>query len=116
MTLFITPNGRIIRSTARAEHAAPAAQANTRQQVEYDVVVPLDVKTEENDYVITALLPGMKADDLSIQVHNETLTIQGEMKNAAAEDVKFCASCPLAAFTAPSACRKSSTQPAPSPT
>jgi HSP20 family protein len=43
--------------------------------------VALDVKAEDDTYVITALLPGLKADELNIQVVNESITIAGEFKH-----------------------------------
>ncbi len=44
------------------------------------VAFPLDVKDSDEAYEITAMLPGVAADDLSIQVVADTLTIQGELK------------------------------------
>ena len=45
------------------------------------VTFPLDVKAEEDGYLITALLPGVASDDLNISIANDILTIQGELKN-----------------------------------
>jgi len=45
-----------------------------------DVVFPVDVEAKDEAYVISALLPGVKADDLNIQIANDTVSIQGEMK------------------------------------
>jgi HSP20 family protein len=47
---------------------------------ENDVFFPVDVKIGEEDFEIKALLPGLKAEDVSIQVVNETVTLQGEFK------------------------------------
>ena len=44
------------------------------------VMFPLDVKDSNEAYVISAVLPGVSADDLNIQITNNTLTIQGEVK------------------------------------
>jgi HSP20 family protein len=46
-----------------------------------DVFIPVDVKAEDEAYVLTAMIPGVSADDLNIQVVNETVTIQGEIKS-----------------------------------
>jgi len=56
---------------------------------ETEVFFPVDVKADENNFIITALLPGMKADDLSIQVVNETVTLQGEFKYKPEEDGNY---------------------------
>jgi len=44
------------------------------------VAFPLDVKDSNDAFEITAVLPGVSADDLNIQIANGTLTIQGELK------------------------------------
>lgn len=44
------------------------------------VAFPLDVRDNDEDYEVSALLPGVSADDLSIQVVGDTVTIQGELK------------------------------------
>ena len=44
------------------------------------VAFPLDVKDTNEAYEISAVLPGVSADDLNIQITNDTLTIQGEVK------------------------------------
>ena len=74
MSIYIrTPHGRFMR---------PHTMHNFRPQPFSDVEVffPVDVKAGEDDFVITALLPGLKAEELSIQVVNETVTLQGEFK------------------------------------
>ena len=45
-----------------------------------DVFIPVDVKAEDDAYVLSATIPGVSVDDLNIQVVNETVTIQGEIK------------------------------------
>ena len=44
------------------------------------VLFPIDIRAEGDDYVITALLPGVKADDLNVQAINDTITLEGEFK------------------------------------
>jgi HSP20 family protein len=48
---------------------------------ESSLSVAVDVKAEDDTYVISALLPGIKAEDLNIQVVNESVTISGEFKH-----------------------------------
>lgn len=57
--------------------------------VENEVVFPVDVKAEADDFVITAMLPGVKAEDLNIQVVNETVTLQGSIQPGDAESEMF---------------------------
>lgn len=44
------------------------------------VAFPMDVKDGEDAYELAALLPGVTAEDVNIQIVNDVLTIQGEMK------------------------------------
>ena len=47
---------------------------------ERQVIFPVDIKADDEAFVITALLPGVKADDLNIQITNENIVLQGELK------------------------------------
>ncbi len=46
-----------------------------------EAALSVDVLEEDNAYVIHALVPGLKADDLNIQVLDDTVTISGEFKD-----------------------------------
>ena len=39
----------------------------------------LDIVTEGDDYVISAAVPGLRAEDLNLEVLGETVTIRGEL-------------------------------------
>jgi HSP20 family protein len=56
---------------------------------ERQAFIPIDVKAEDDAYVVTALVPGIRAEDLNIQIVNETLTIQGEIKNERDENANY---------------------------
>ena len=43
--------------------------------------LPLDMIAKDDEYVITAAVPGLKPDDLSVEVLGETVTIRGEIKS-----------------------------------
>ena len=45
------------------------------------IMFPVDVKEEKEAYVLSAYLPGMKSEDLNINVVNDTVTIAGEVKD-----------------------------------
>jgi HSP20 family protein len=45
----------------------------------YDVYIPVDVKAEADAYVITAVVPGAKAEDVNIRIVNTTVSISGEL-------------------------------------
>jgi HSP20 family protein len=54
-----------------------------------DVFIPVDVKAEDDAYVLSAMIPGVSSEDLNIQVVNETVTIQGEIKLERGESDKY---------------------------
>ncbi len=53
-------------------------QSPTRQSENWGLA--LDVVENENDYTITAAVPGVKEEDLEITLENHVLTIKGETK------------------------------------
>ena len=59
---FVQPNG------ARSERGAATS------------TLPLDITEGENDFVVTASLPGIKPEDVQTTVLGDTLTIRGESK------------------------------------
>ena len=75
MTLYVrTPYGRFprFRHTHRYAEDFPYEES--------EVFFPVDVKVEEDGFVITALLPGLTAEDINIQVVNENVSLHGEFK------------------------------------
>jgi HSP20 family protein len=48
--------------------------------------LPLDVVATGDEYLITAAMPGLKADDLSVEVLGEGVTIRGEIKSEQKDD------------------------------
>ena len=46
----------------------------------HDFSLAVDVREEADAYVVNALVPGLKADDLSIQVLDDVVTLEGEFK------------------------------------
>lgn len=86
MTLYLTPMGRRV---MRKMMEQTRDMDSDWKDAESEVVFPLNVKAEDDGYVITALLPGIKPDDLSIQVVNETVTLQGEIKNIQEDGAQY---------------------------
>jgi HSP20 family protein len=48
--------------------------------------LPVDVRLEGDDYVLSAAVPGLKPEDLSVEVIGDTVTIKGEMKQEREEN------------------------------
>ncbi|HTX91527.1 MAG TPA: Hsp20/alpha crystallin family protein [Anaerolineales bacterium] len=69
MTYYIAPY-RMARRWAQLADTQP----------DYDFSLPVDVREEEDAYVIHALVPGLKAEDLNIQILDDVVTLEGEFK------------------------------------
>jgi HSP20 family protein len=81
MTIYFTPTNRLRR---RIMEQAPRRGDLTYPR-ENELIVPVDVRVEGDDYIINAILPGVKSEDLNVEVMNESVTIQGEIKDEAHE-------------------------------
>ena len=72
MTYYISPHRqmpRIARSMMRHVHD----HEQTR-----DLRLSLNVQANEDDFILSAMVPGLKAEDLNIQVLENVVTIEGE--------------------------------------
>jgi len=67
MTYYFTPAPFPMRRWAPVQVSAP----------EYDFRLAVDVREEEDAYVLSALVPGLKAEDLNIQILEDVVTIEG---------------------------------------
>jgi HSP20 family protein len=71
MTYFISPNPyTMARRWARMAGMEPT----------HDFNLGVDVREENDAYILNALVPGLKAEDLNIQVLDDVVTITGEFK------------------------------------
>jgi HSP20 family protein len=66
------------------------------EQADRAFTLAVDVRDEGEAYVLNALVPGLKAEDLSIQVLDDMVTVEGEFK--AAETDKFVRELPHGSF------------------
>src|SRR5271169_1302874 len=86
MTLYITtPFERLARRNLQRwfEDEAPVRES--------EVYFPINVKADADTFEITALLPGIKAEDLDIKIVNETVSLQGEFKDGTEEKAEYLA-------------------------
>ena len=74
MTYFISPTPyRMARRWARmAECEQPESSSH--------YTLSVDLREQDEAYLLSALVPGMKAEDLNIQVLEDVVTIEGEFK------------------------------------
>ncbi len=61
-------------------HPYPYRQLTRRAMENRDRTLGINVHEEQDAYILSALVPGLKAEDLSIQVLEDILRIEGEYK------------------------------------
>lgn len=72
---WMTPYAHYANRRRMMNQMAEATEPHSR------VVFPVDLKSDEEGYTLTALLPGITSDELNVQVVRDTITISGELKN-----------------------------------
>lgn len=60
--------------TARSQTQAPARQSGRR---EIDLLPPVDIYEDDNGIVLKADIPGVRGDDLELNVDGQVLSIEG---------------------------------------
>lgn len=84
MTVYIrSPYGRFPRYNRLAR--IPESWDISESQVYF----PVDVREKDDTFIITAMLPGLKAEDVEIQIVNETVSLKGEFKNEVDDEAAY---------------------------
>lgn len=88
MTIYLTPYRRMagLREAMNRlieETVAEAAPA------EREMLLAVDIIARDDDYVLTAFVPGLEADDINIEVLNNTISVRGEFKTGENEGAKY---------------------------
>ena len=78
MTYYVSPRHRMARRMAELEN-------NQRSAVH----IPVDVIAVEDDYVLSAYIPGVEAKDVKIEVLENRVTISGEFPILENEDANY---------------------------
>jgi HSP20 family protein len=50
---------------------------------------PMDIRDDENAYILQAVLPGVKSEDIDIEIASDAVTIKGEFQKEDQENVKY---------------------------
>ena len=69
MTMYMTPHNRLARRRRLAHYPGNIAT---------DVHIPLNIREEDDVFVITALIPGLETEDVQIEVLENRVAIFGE--------------------------------------
>lgn len=88
MTFYISPYRRLA-SLRQAMDRVLDDSLTEQTTNDREMLLAVDVKAEDDDYLITALVPGLDPDDINIEVLNNTVSIRGEFKSEASEDSKY---------------------------
>ncbi len=86
MTFYISPYRRLLTLRQAMDRAFEESLADNTP--EREMLLAVDVEAKDDDYMITALVPGLEAEDLNIEILNNSVTIRGEFK-ATSEDGKY---------------------------
>jgi len=87
MTMYISPYRRIAGLRQAMDRLIDESLAES-PAAEREMLLAVDVKTEDEAYELIAMVPGLEAEDLNIEVLNNTITIRGEFKHAV-EDADY---------------------------
>jgi len=74
MTYFVAPYPH--RMTRRFAHMAECEQP----EHSHSYTLSVDIREQEDAYELSALVPGLKAEDLNIQILEDVVTVEGEFK------------------------------------
>lgn len=88
MTVYISPYRRIA-GLREAMNRMFEDTINESNPAEREMALAVDVVAGDDAYTITALVPGLEAEDISIEILNNTITLRGEFKFFAGEDAKY---------------------------
>lgn len=85
--MYISPYRQLANMREIMERFIDESVENTPAEREYRLAV--DVQVDDEAFTLRAFVPGLEADDLSIEVLKNTVTIRGEFKCEDEEDVKY---------------------------
>jgi len=88
MTFYISPQRRLVNLRQAMDRMMEETIADAPRS-EREMLLAVDVQSSDEGYQIYALVPGLDASDLDIEILNNTVSIRGEFKSTAADDAKY---------------------------
>jgi HSP20 family protein len=76
MTLYVSPYRRAARMSRRLEERTLTTDVFAREKV-----LAVDVKADEEAYTISALVPGIEAEEINVEILKNTVSIRGEFND-----------------------------------
>jgi HSP20 family protein len=87
MTMYISPYRRL--SNLREAMDRLMEESIENQPTEREYTLAVDVRADEDAFTIRALVPGLDAEDLNIEILNNSVSIRGEFSTPDTEDTKY---------------------------
>jgi HSP20 family protein len=87
MTLYVSPYRRMV-SMREAMNRLMEENFPEKETAEREMLLAVDVEAQDEAYLIKALVPGIEADQINIEILNNTVTIRGEFQEDQ-EDTKY---------------------------
>ena len=72
-TWYVSPNSRIARRPSYI-----ARNPGVEEAAEREIVLPVDVQSEGEAFMISAIVPGIESDDIDVEILNKTVSIRGQ--------------------------------------
>jgi HSP20 family protein len=104
MTFYFTPSRRMagmqMGNMRQAMERMMEESFAEPHDSERELLLAVDVQASDEGYEINALVPGLEADDLEIEIINNTVTLRGQFKSLSKENSKYLLSeLPAGAFS-----------------
>lgn len=87
MTLYVSPYRRMV-SMREAMNRLMEENFPEKETSEREMLLAVDVEAQDEEYLIKALVPGVEAEQINIEILNNTVTIRGEFLEDT-EDTKY---------------------------
>jgi HSP20 family protein len=88
MTMYVSPYRRIT-SLREAMNRLFDENLVDNNPPEREMLLAVDVEAKDDDYIISALVPGLEPDDINVEILNNSVSIRGEFKGSDQEDTKY---------------------------
>ena len=88
MTFYISPYRRLSSLRHAMDRMFEDTLAETSQS-EREMALAMDVLADDEGYTLHALVPGLDAEEVEIEILNNTVTLRGTLKSSAQEGTKY---------------------------
>ena len=81
MTWYVSPNRRIARRPRYIARHAGIVDAGIEEAAERENFLPVEVKSDGDAFMISAIVPGIQAEDIDVEILNKTVSIRGKFND-----------------------------------